>query len=327
MTSSRTRDRQGGSPARRPGAAAREGERGAGLLAPELMARVRAIQIRTHGLVSALLQGAYKSSFRGTGIEFEEVRPYLPGDDVRTIDWNVTARTGEPFVKTFIEERQLVLQLLVDTSRSMDFGSVARTKRERAAEAAALLSFVAAAQQDQVGLTLFADEPGLHLAPNKGHRHVLRVVREVMAARSSGTGSSLAAVLEHQLRHLKRRALVVVVSDFLGMPAEGWEGELGRVARRHDVVCLRVFDPLEEELPRSGLLLMQEIESGRAVEVDASSASVRRAWSARAQERRDRLVAAFHRSRVDWADLSTAADVAEPIVRIFQRRARRRRGG
>ena len=138
------------------------------VLAPELMARVRSIQIRTHRLVSGALQGAYRSNFRGTGIEFEEVRPYLPGDDVRSIDWNVTARTGEPFIKTYVEDRSLVLQLLVDTSRSMDFGSGRKTKREVAAEASALLAFVAARNQDQVGLCLFAEEPGLHLPPKKG---------------------------------------------------------------------------------------------------------------------------------------------------------------
>jgi uncharacterized protein (DUF58 family) len=153
-------------------------------LAPELMARVRQIQIRTHELVSELLQGSYRSTFRGAGIEFEEVRPYLPGDEVRSIDWNVTARTGVPYIKTYVEERQLVLQLLVDTSLSMDFGSGEKTKREAAAEVASLLSFVAVQEQDMVGLTLFDEEPGLHLKPEKGTRHVLRVVREVMAAPS-----------------------------------------------------------------------------------------------------------------------------------------------
>ena len=304
-----------------------EKERRDTLLTPELMARVRQIQIRTHGMVSAALQGAYRSNFRGSGIEFEEVRPYLPGDEVRSIDWNVTARTGEPHIKTYIEDRQLTLQFLVDTSRSMDFGSGEKTKRDCAAEVCALLSFVAVGQQDQVGLTLFADEPGLYLAPDKGHHHVLRVVREVVAARAEGTGSSLTAVLEHQMRHLKRRSLVFVVSDFLDVDAESWKKALARLARRHDVICLRIVDPFEEELPAAGVLLMEEIESGALVEVDTRSARVRADWARRAAARRDALSAILKRCAVDLVDLSTVHDVADPLIRCFRMRAERGRGG
>ncbi len=296
-----------------------------GVLAPELMARVRQIQIRTHGLLSSVLQGAYRSSFRGTGIEFEEVRPYQPGDEVRSIDWNVTARTGAPHIKTYVEERQLVLQLLVDTSRSMDFGTTERTKREVAAEVAALLSFVAAQNQDQVGLSLFAEEPGLHLEPDAGHRHVLRVVREIFASRSTGRGSSLELVLEHQLRHLKRRALVLVVSDFLGTDPESWRRTLARLARRPEVICVRVFDPFEEELPRGGLVLLEDVETGRTLEVDTGSREVRERWRADAAARRRALEAATRRAAVDLVHVATdqRPDVADPIVRCFQRRGRR----
>ncbi len=292
-------------------------------LTPELMARVRQIQIRTHGLVSAALQGAYRSSFRGTGIEFEEVRPYMPGDEVRSIDWNVTARTGEPHIKTYVEERQLIVQLVVDTSRSMDFGSVDKTKREAAAEVCALLAFVAAGQQDQIGLCLFADEPGLHLEPDKGTRHVLRVVREVMAARTSGVGSSLAGVLEHQLLHLKRRSLVLVVSDFLGVENEDWQRPLAHLARKHDVICVRVTDPFEERLPKSGLLLFEEIESGRTIEIDTASKAVREDWQARARQRAEHVLRTVRRARADLVEVTTGGDPAEPIVRLFRRRAQR----
>jgi uncharacterized protein (DUF58 family) len=292
------------------------------LLAPELMARVRQIQIRTHQLMSGVLQGAYRSNFRGTGIEFEEVRPYQPGDEVRTIDWNVTARTGDPHVKTYIEDRQLVLQLLVDASRSMDFGSVEKTKRETAAEVSALLAFVAAGQQDAVGLGTFAETPLTHLDPDKGQRHVLRVVREVVATRAEGARSALRQVLEDQLKHLKRRALVFVVSDFLGLEEDGWEDALAQVARRHDVICVRVHDPFESELPESGLILLQDVESGAEVELDTRSAAVRADWAARATERRQRLLAVFRRARVELVEVSTVEDVAEPIVRCFKRRAR-----
>ena len=293
-------------------------------LAPELMARVRQIQIRTHRMVSSVLQGAYRSNFRGTGIEFEEVRPYQPGDEVRSIDWNVTARTGEPHIKTYIEDRQLILQLLVDTSVSMDFGTGEKTKREAAAEACALLSYVAMSQQDQVGLCLFADEPGLYLSPDKGQHHVLRVVREVVAAQAHGYGSSLAAVLEHQLRHLKRRSLIIVLSDFLDVGEEDWERVLGRVARRHDVLCIRVFDPFEEELPKAGILTLREVESGRVAEVDTGSSAVRERWAADARQRRESLIASLSRAHVDLAEVSTGGDVAEPIVRAFHRRGRAR---
>lgn len=292
-------------------------------LAPELMARVRTIQVRTHKLVSSALAGAYRSNFRGTGIEFESVRPYEPGDDVRTIDWKVTARVGDPFIKTYVEDRTLILQMLVDTSRSMDFGSGEKSKREAAAEVCALMALVAAGNQDQVGLCLFADEPGLHLAPKKGQHHVLRLIREVMAAPATGQGSSLSAVLEHQLRHLKRRSLVLVVSDFLGTESDAWEDRLARLARRHDVIAVRVFDALEEELPEVGWLALDEIESGRRVEVDARSAATRQAWAAAASARRARLTASLRKCGVDLVEVATTGDVSEPIARCFARRAAR----
>jgi uncharacterized protein (DUF58 family) len=287
------------------------------------MARVRTIQVRTSRLVSSALAGAYRSNFRGTGIEFESVRPYEPGDDVRAIDWKVTARVGEPFIKTYVEDRTLILQLLVDTSRSMDFGSGEKSKREAAAEVCALLALVAGRNQDQVGLCLFADEPGLHLAPKKGQHHVLRLIREVMAAPAAGRGSSLRAVLEHQLRHLKRRSLVLIVSDFLGTESAEWSDPLARLARRHDVIAVRVFDALEEGLPEAGWLELREIESGARIDLDAYSARVRERWAAAARERRAALVAALRRAQVDLVEVGTRGDVSEPIARCFARRAAR----
>ena len=177
------------------------------LLTAELMARVRQIQIRTHRIVSTALSGGYRSTFRGTGLEFQEVRAYQPGDDVRRIDWNVTARTGEAFVKSYAEERELVVHLIVDQSRSMDFGSRLWTKRESAAQFCALLSFAALQTQDRVGLSLFGEKPGLRLPSRKGGQHVLRVVREVIAAAPSAGGSDIAAVLEQEERVLRRRGI------------------------------------------------------------------------------------------------------------------------
>jgi uncharacterized protein (DUF58 family) len=290
------------------------------VLAPELMARVRQIQVRTHRMVSNMLSGAYKSTFRGTGIEFEEVREYQPGDEVRSIDWNVTARTGQPYVKTFVEERQLTLQFVVDTSRSMDFGSGERTKREVAAEFCALLAYVAVFQHDQVGLTLFADHPGLHLAPKKGHGHILRVVREVIAAPPGGRGSALAPVLEEQLRVLRRRSMVFVISDFASTSDEDWQRVLARMSSRHDVVCVRVVDPFEEELPRAGLVTLRDVETGDAVDVDTRLAAVRKAWADAAVRRRSELEDALRRARADSIELSTGRDVGEPVVRFFRKR-------
>ena len=291
-------------------------------LPPELLARVRQIQIRVQRLVSGTLQGSYRSNFRGTGIEFEEVRPYQPGDEVRSIDWNVTARTGEPHIKTYVEERQLVLQLVCDTSLSLDFGSRSKTKREVAAEVAALFALVAASQQDQVGLCLYAERPGLYLAPKKESHHVQRVVREVMAAHPEGVGSSLSTVLEDQLKRLKRRAFVLVVSDFLGLDSDEWQDPLARLARRHDVICVRVYDPFEEELPRAGILPFYDVESGETREVDTSSRRVREAWRRNALERNEALREALRRARCDLIEIATDGDVANPIIACFQRRAR-----
>src|SRR5882672_1146502 len=196
---------------------------GSPLLARELMARVRQIRIRTHRLVNTALSGGYRSTFRGSGLEFSDVRAYQPGDEVRRIDWNVTARTGEAFVKTYAEERELTIHLIIDQSRSMDFGSREWTKREVAAQFAALIAFVALRSQDRVGLALFGDKPGLHLPARKGSQHVLRIVREVLAARASSPGSDFAAVLEQQQRHLRRRSVVFLVSDFLeGAATSDW---------------------------------------------------------------------------------------------------------
>ena len=299
------------------------------MLAPELMARVRQIQVRTKRLVSSALAGAYRSSFRGTGIEFEDLREYQPGDDTRDIDWKVTARTGEAFIKTYVEDRQLVLMFLVDASHSMDFGSGERTKREVAAELCALLAYVAMSQEDQVGLCAFADEPGLHLEPRKGGSHVQRVVREVIAAPPGGKSTSLAAVLEHQMRVLRRRSMVFVVSDFhvpADDPAGDWVDAMARLSRKHDVIAARVSDPFEEQLPEAGILDLREIESGELIEVDTRSAAVRRTWSAAAHERRELFLAESARARVDTLELSTVGSVADPLLRLFASRGGRRGG-
>lgn len=305
------------------------------LLVPELMGRVQQIQLRTHKLVNTALAGGYRSTFHGTGLEFQEVRHYQPGDEVRSIDWNVTARTGQPFIKKYAEERELTVHLLVDTSRSMDFGSGRWTKREAAAQFAALLAFVAMRNQDRVGLSLFGEEPGLHLDAKKGTRHVLRVVREVIAAPPSAGGSDLHGVLEQSLRGIRRRGMVFLVSDFLGAPMSApeapdperfWGSALESLALRHDVIAVRISDPLEERLPRVGPILMEELEGDRVLELDSRSRAVRAAWAEAAQVRRARLVEALSRARVDLLEVSADGDLADPLDAFFRKRARRHGG-
>jgi uncharacterized protein (DUF58 family) len=299
--------------------------RGGALLEPDLAARVRRIRVRTHRLVSTALSGGYRSTFRGQGLEFSEVRAYQPGDDVRRIDWNVTARTGEPFIKTYAEERELSIELIVDTSRSMDFGTRLRTKRDAAAQFSALISFVALRNQDRVGLLLHGDAPGLHLRARKGSQHVLRIVREVLAAPPSPNGGGLALALEHTERTLRRRSVVFVVGDFVGSDS-AWVEPMRRLAIRHDVIAVRITDPLERELPRAGLVEFQEIGSTARVEIDTDSRRARDAWRARAEERRRRVDQDLARARADVIDLDAGGELGEPVATFFRRRVTRRAG-
>lgn len=307
-----------------------EGARTA-MLPPDLMARVRQIQIRTHRLVNTALSGGYRSTFRGSGLEFADVRAYQPGDEVRRIDWNVTARAGEAYVKNYAEERELTIQFVVDTSLSMETGSRVRTKRETAAQFCALLALVALRHQDKVGLALFGARPGVHVPARKGGQHVLRVVREVIAAEPERGGSAFAEVLEHQSRVLRRRSVVFLVSDFLAPVASSsggktWVEHLETLARRHDVIAVRVTDPLEIDLPPAGLVEMVESESGRRVEVDSGSRRVRDAWRERALARRAETAATLARARADLLDLDTVREIGEPILGFFRRRAKRHGG-
>lgn len=306
-------------------------ESGSGMLIPELMARVQQIHLRTHKLVNTALAGSYRSTFHGTGLEFQEVRLYQPGDDVRAIDWNVTARAGEPFIKKYAEERELTVHLLVDSSVSMDFGSAEFTKREAAAQLAALVAMVAMRNQDRVGLGLFGSEPGLHLDARKGNRHVLRVIREVIAARPTSGPSDLASMLEHSARGLKRRGMVFLISDFQGVREEAsmedgahgfWGDHLRSLATRHDLIAVRVVDPLEEKLPNAGRIQAVESTSGRQMEIDSGSRRVRDAWSAAAQERKRVAMSVLTRARVETIELRTDGNIADPLVALFRQRGR-----
>jgi uncharacterized protein (DUF58 family) len=290
---------------------------------PDVLAQVKAIELRTRGLVQSLFAGEYRSLFRGQGMEFAEVRAYEPGDDFRAIDWNVSARLASPFVKTFTEERELTVMLVVDQSGSTRFGEP-MTKAALAVEVGAVLALAAAAQNDRVGALLFADEVEQVIPPRKGRRHALRVIRDLIAFAPEGRHTNLAASLTYATRLLRHRSIVVVLSDFL---AEGWERPLRRLAARHEVVAIAVEDPRERALPDSGWLELADAETGRRVLVDTGNRAVRdrlRAGADKRREERRRILAA---TGVDHVLLGTDRDYALPLRRAFALRAQRLRRG
>ena len=286
----------------------------------ELIRRVRRIEIRTRRLVEESLAGAYHSSFKGRGMEFAEVREYVPGDDVRTIDWNVSARMGHPFVKKFTEERELTVVLLVDASASGRFGTEPSTKLQMAAEISALLTFSALRNNDRVGLLLFTDEIELFLPPRKGREHGLRVLREVLAFEAKGRGTRINTALEFLQRVVTKRAVVFLVSDFFDT---GYERTLRVAARKHDMVAISVEDPRESQLPAVGLVAVVDPETGQPGVIDASSARVRRRYAELAAEARQRKKDVLRRSGVDLLELSTGEPYEPPFVHFFRERARR----
>ena len=250
----------------------------------ELMAKVGKIRILTNRLIDDQLSGDYHSTFKGQGVEFDEVRPYIAGDDVRTIDWNVTAKTGIPYIKRFSEERELTVLFMVDVSGSQSYGSVRRSKMELAAEVTALLALTAIRNQDKIGLVLFSDRIVKYIPPRKGRDSVMRLVREVLAAEDGAEGGTdIAGALKFLNGVQKRRAVVFVVSDFL-QEADAFERMLRATARHHDMVCVPVGDPAERSLPDVGLVELEDPETGELVLVDTSSAKLRRAFAAAADE-------------------------------------------
>lgn len=294
-----------------------------GSLAPEFAARVRQVQLRTHRLVNTALTGGYRSVFRGQGIEFEEVRPYVVGDDVRGIDWNVTARTGEPHIKSYREERELSVHCLVDQGLGMGFGTRRWSKREAAAQLVGLFAMVAARNQDRVGLTLFGPEPGLHLDPRKTSRHIQRLIREVMVAQPFDQPGDLKRVLEGSLRALRRRSLVLIFSDFADAGDKNWISAMRALAARHDVIGVRLVDPLEEALPEVGRFGLEDLNGGGWHWIDATDKGVRQAWSDAAEERRGMIHGALRDSRVARIDVPLDGDLAAPIMRFFRLRMAR----
>ncbi len=288
------------------------------VLTREVLAKLRRIRIRTRTILQSGVVGSYHAVFKGRGMEFAEVREYAPGDDVRTIDWNVTARTGLPHVKKFVEERDLTLLLLVDVSGSQDFGSQFLLKRDYAAELSAVLAFAAVANHDRVGAVMFSDRIEAFVPAGRGRDHALRIVRDVLALQPSGRGTDLAAALRFAGRLLKRRGIVALLSDFQD---QGYEKPLGVLRRRHDVVALHLFDPRESALPAAGLVTLRDPETGAHVVVDTSQPEVRRRLSAG-----NRAAAAeiFRRTRTDALVLDTSASYERALAGFFKARERRR---
>jgi uncharacterized protein (DUF58 family) len=294
--------------------------------ARELIRRVRRLEIRTRRLVDQSLAGSYHSIFRGRGMEFAEVREYIQGDDVRTIDWNVSARMGHPFVKKFTEERELTVVLMVDVSGSSRFGTAPSTKMQMSAEIAALLAFSAIRNNDQVGLLLFTDRVEVFLRPRKGREHALRVLREVLAAAPRGRGTRIAGALEYLRRVVTKRAVVFLISDFQDAD---FERTLRVISQKHDVVAIAVRDEREQTLPDVGLIGVEDPETGKRGVVDAGSRAVRRAYAEFAETWRRELRRSVRRAGVDLLELSTGESYELPMARFFRERARRvaRAGG
>jgi uncharacterized protein (DUF58 family) len=290
------------------------------MLSSEQIKAVRKIQIRTSHLVSDLFAGQYQSVFKGRGMEFAEVRHYLPGDDIRTIDWNVTARTGVPHVKRYVEERELTVMLLVDASASTHFGTVKQLKSEMAAELAALFAFSAITNNDKVGLVIFSDRVELAVPPKKGTRHVLRVIREVLSFSPQGHGTDIGAALEHLSHVSKRRCVTFVISDFLDARARL---ALKIANRRHDVIAVVLEDPRDLALPDVGLVELQDAETGERLLVDTGDAHLRREFEQRAEaarRERDRMLRSVD---VDAIAVRTDRPYTEALLRFFRMRERR----
>jgi uncharacterized protein (DUF58 family) len=286
----------------------------------EILKQVRRIEISTRGLVNEVFSGEYHSVFKGRGMNFAEVREYQYGDDIRSIDWNVTARNGAPFVKIFEEERELTVMLLVDASASGDFGSSTRMKAEIAVEICALLAFSAIKNNDKVGLVIFTDRIEKFVPPRKGRRHVLRVLRELLYHQPEHTGTDITAALDY-LNHVQRKkAVTFLVSDFRD---EGFEKALAVAGRRHDLIAVRLEDRREQELPALGYLELEDPETGERVVVNTSSAEFRSRFGERVRERRARLDRELRRSRVDVIDIDAGKPYVKPLMRFFQERARR----
>ena len=290
------------------------------LTTKELLKQVRQIEIKTRGLVNEVFSGEYHSVFKGRGMEFSEVREYQPGDDVRSIDWNVSARMGHPYSKVFEEERELTVMLLVDVSSSGSFGTTRQLKREVAAELSAVLAFSAIKNNDKVGLLIFSDQIEKFIPPRKGKKHVLRVIREILFYKPRQAQTDLNIALEYLNRIIKRRSTVFLISDFL---SENYEKSLQVINKKHDIIAISITDPREVSLPNVGLIDLEDAETGETILIDTSDSSLRRKFKRDVLERGNERETFFKSIGVDYINILTDRSYVEPITRFFHMRARR----
>jgi uncharacterized protein (DUF58 family) len=290
------------------------------MIPKEILQNIRKIEIRAGKLVNEIFAGQYSSVFKGRGMEFAEVREYLQGDDVRSIDWNVTARYGKPFVKKYVEERELTVIFLVDASASQRFGTRDKFKAELAAELASVLAFSALRNNDRVGMLLFTDRVEKVIRPKKGRNHILRLIRETLYAHPRGKGTDIAAALRYLSEVWRRRAVVFLLSDFQGT---GFEQALKITSRRHDLVCVKIGDRRESELPKAGLIELEDAESGKRLCIDTSDETFRQTYRQRRQEGDRQLQKIFSRAKVDTIAVNTGEPYILPLVRFFRQREKR----
>lgn len=288
---------------------------------PELFQKIRRIQFKMEKLVSDVFQGAYKSRFKGRGMEFEEVREYLPGDDVRTIDWNVTARMNTPYVKSFQEERELTVMLVVDVSRSTDFGTGPKLKKEIIAEVAALLAFSAIRNNDKIGLILFSSRIELYVPPKKGVTHVLRLVREILVREPTGDGTDMKGALTFLGNMLSRSAICFLISDFI---AEGYDKELGLTSKKHDLIGIRIFDEKEQNFPSVGVVEVTDLESGKKALIDTSSKELIDNFNTKAKKSSLKVKKLFNKIGAPLIVIETRDDYIKMIEKTLKNRGVRK---
>jgi len=283
----------------------------------ELLKKVRKIEIKTKGLSKQVFSGEYHSAFKGRGMAFSEVRNYIPGDEIRTIDWNVTARFNEPYVKVFEEERELTVMLIVDISGSESFGSDELLKREFIAEIGAVLAFSATQNNDKIGAILFSDQIELYIPPKKGRKHILRIIRELIEFKPESNLTNIGEVVQHFNNLVKKRAIAFLISDFIG---QNLEKALKITAKKHDLIALRIFDQREKELPNMGLTLFEDGESGERKWINTSKKRVRETYYNNSLSREHNILEIFKKSKVDHANICIQSGYIQPLMNLFKKR-------
>ena len=283
----------------------------------ELLKKVRKIEIKTKGLSKQVFSGEYHSAFKGRGMAFSEVRNYIPGDEIRTIDWNVTARFNEPYVKVFEEERELTVMLLVDISGSESFGSDELLKREFIAEIGAVLAFSATQNNDKIGAILFSDQIELYIPPKKGRKHILRIIRELIEFKPNSNLTNIGDVVQHFNNLVKKRAIAFLISDFIG---QNLEKALKITAKKHDIIALRIYDQREKELPNVGLTLFEDGESGKRRWINTSKKRVRETYYNNSLSREHNILEIFKKSKVDHANICIQSGYIQPLMNLFKKR-------